>query len=161
MKKYLFGSKKNIYKGNLHCHSNLSDGNLSPQELKDYYKSNGYSILAITDHEHINNNSYLDDEDFLTITSCEIAIKEFLQFSTMKNYIYFLCILFSLLTLQWISIEQIWQQKKPITNVISFSLIYSTNVQTEILQTKIFLCHFTLSILSYQIQKAYLNLNLQ
>ena len=86
MKKYLFGSKKNIYKGNLHCHSNLSDGNLSPQELKDYYKSNGYSILAITDHEHINNNSYLDDEDFLTITSCEIAIKEFLQFSTIKNY---------------------------------------------------------------------------
>lgn len=83
--KILFGGKKNFYKGNMHCHSNLSDGKLTPEELKDYYKSKGYSILAITDHEHINNNSYLDDEDFLTITSCEIAIKEFPQESTLKN----------------------------------------------------------------------------
>lgn len=86
MKRMLFGGKKNFYKGNMHCHSNLSDGRLSPKELKDYYKSNGYSILAITDHEHINNNSYLDDEDFLTITSCEIAIKEFPNESTLRNH---------------------------------------------------------------------------
>lgn len=86
MKKTLFGSKKNFYKANLHCHSTLSDGKLSPHELKDYYKSRGYSILAITDHEHLNNNSYLDDNDFLTITSCEVAIKEFPKQSTLKNY---------------------------------------------------------------------------
>lgn len=83
--KILFGKKKNIYKANMHCHSNLSDGRLSPEELKDYYKSHGYSILAITDHEHINNNSYLDDDNFLTITSCEIAIKQFPHMSTGEN----------------------------------------------------------------------------
>ena len=86
MKKTLFGGKSNLYKGNMHCHSTLSDGRLSPEELKEYYKSHGYSFLAITDHEHINNNSYLDDEDFITITSCEIAIKEFADVSTLKNY---------------------------------------------------------------------------
>ncbi len=86
MAKILFGGKKNCYKGNLHCHSTLSDGKLSPEELKEYYKSRGYSIIAITDHEHINNNSYLDDDDFLTITSCEVAIKEFPNESTLKNF---------------------------------------------------------------------------
>lgn len=84
--KQLLGSKKNFYKANMHCHSNLSDGKFSPQELKDYYKSHGYSILAITDHEHINNNSHLDDKDFLTITSCEVAIKQFPEQSTLKNF---------------------------------------------------------------------------
>lgn len=86
MEKILFGKNKNFYKGNLHCHSTLSDGKLTPEQLKDYYKSHGYSILALTDHEHINNNSYLDDKDFLTITSCEVAIKEFQNESTLKNF---------------------------------------------------------------------------
>lgn len=75
--KVLLDSKKNYYKANLHTHSTNSDGRLTPEQLKDLYKSNGYSILAITDHEHVLDNSYLDDEDFLTITSCEIAIREF------------------------------------------------------------------------------------
>ncbi len=85
MKKLLFGGKQNFYKGNLHCHSNLSDGRLSPQQLKEFYKANGYSFLAITDHEFLKNNSYLDDEDFITITSTEIAIKEFLGQSTLEK----------------------------------------------------------------------------
>ena len=86
MKKILLDSNKNFYKGNMHCHSNLSDGKLSPEELKEQYKSHGYSFLAITDHEHFNNNSYLDDEDFITITSAEYAVKEFPEQSTLKNF---------------------------------------------------------------------------
>lgn len=86
MKKILLGENKNFYKANLHCHSTLSDGKKTPHQLKDYYKSRGYSILAITDHEHFNNNSYLDDKDFLTITSSEYAIKEFPEQSTLKNF---------------------------------------------------------------------------
>ena len=39
------------YKANLHCHSTLSDGKLTPDELKAAYKENGYSVLAITDHD--------------------------------------------------------------------------------------------------------------
>lgn len=86
MKKILLDESKNFYRGNMHCHSILSDGHFTPEELKELYKSRGYSFLAITDHEHFNNNSYLDDEDFITLTSAEFAIKEFPTQSTLKNF---------------------------------------------------------------------------
>jgi len=38
------------YKGNLHTHTNQSDGKLSPQDVITLYKNRGYSILSITDH---------------------------------------------------------------------------------------------------------------
>lgn len=38
------------YKGNLHCHTTVSDGSLTPEEVVTLYKSNGYSFLAISDH---------------------------------------------------------------------------------------------------------------
>ena len=85
MKKILLDKSKNFYKGNMHCHSSFSDGYFSPEELKEMYKSRGYSFLAITDHEHFNNNSYLDDKDFITLTSAEFAIKEFPTQSTLQN----------------------------------------------------------------------------
>ena len=56
-KKILLGKNQRFYKANMHCHSNLSDGVLTPQELKDMYKSKGYSILAITDHDSIRKHS--------------------------------------------------------------------------------------------------------
>ena len=86
MKKYLLDPSKNFYKGNMHCHSNLSDGYFSPEELKKIYKDMGYSFLAITDHEFFVNHADLDDENFITITSAEYAIKEFPEQSTLKNF---------------------------------------------------------------------------
>ena len=76
MKKILIDGNKKFYKANLHCHSTNSDGAMSVEEIKELYKSNGYSVVAFTDHEHLIDNSYINDEDFLTITSCEIAIKD-------------------------------------------------------------------------------------
>lgn len=81
----LLDGKKNFYKANLHCHSNDSDGRLSKEVIKEEFKKRGYSIIAFTDHEHLLNNSYLDDNDFLTITSCEVAIKEIEKDSTLVN----------------------------------------------------------------------------
>ena len=86
MKKILLDKNKNYYRGNMHCHSTLSDGYFTPEQLKMLYKERGYSFLALTDHEHINNNSYLDDDSFITITSGEFAIKQFPEQSTMKNF---------------------------------------------------------------------------
>ena len=83
--KVFLDSSKNFYKANLHCHSVYSDGKLTVEELKKRYKEKGYSIVAFTDHEHLIDNTRLDDEDFLTITSCEIAIKEFPTVSTGVN----------------------------------------------------------------------------
>lgn len=83
MKKVLLDSTKNFYKANLHCHSTKSDGKMTVEELKEVYKKNGYSVIAFTDHEHLLNNSYLNDDEFLAITSCEVAIKEFPELSTL------------------------------------------------------------------------------
>lgn len=84
--KILIDENKNFYKASLHCHSKNSDGALSVEALKEEFKKEGYSVVAFTDHEHLIDNSHLDDEEFLTITSCEIAIKQFPNLSTMKNF---------------------------------------------------------------------------
>ena len=35
--KVLLGKNQRFYKANMHCHSNLSDGKLTPEELKDLH----------------------------------------------------------------------------------------------------------------------------
>lgn len=71
MKKYLLPKEGNFYKANLHCHSTLSDGTLTPEELKELYKSQGYSILAYTDHGIMIPHRELADESFLPLTGVE------------------------------------------------------------------------------------------
>lgn len=73
--KILLDQNKPQFKANLHCHSVLSDGRLTPEELKEAYKSHGYSILAITDHERTHDHTALSDEDFLMLTGYEMYIR--------------------------------------------------------------------------------------
>ncbi|MBS7639459.1 MAG: hypothetical protein QW600_01140 [Candidatus Bathyarchaeia archaeon] len=40
-------------KGSIHCHSTMSDGLLSPDEVARFYGERGYNFLSITDHEKI------------------------------------------------------------------------------------------------------------
>ena len=51
MKTYLLPKEGNFYKANLHCHTTVSDGKRTPEEIKELYMRNGYSIVAYTDHE--------------------------------------------------------------------------------------------------------------
>lgn len=46
--KYLLPNVPKYFKTNLHTHSTVSDGKLSPEELKQEYKSRGYSVLRFT-----------------------------------------------------------------------------------------------------------------
>jgi len=73
--KHLISPDAKQYKANLHCHSTISDGKKTPEELKEMYKSKGYSILAITDHEAPKKHSYLNDKDFITVTGYEAYIR--------------------------------------------------------------------------------------
>ena len=43
-------SPKQWYKGNLHTHSYWSDGDEFPEVIMDWYKSNDYQFVALTDH---------------------------------------------------------------------------------------------------------------
>ena len=81
----LLNNELPYFKGNMHCHSTLSDGAQTPEELKAWFKGHGYHFLAITDHEVTYNHSDLDDEDFITITSSELSVKEFPEVSTSTN----------------------------------------------------------------------------
>ena len=63
--KYLIDERKTQYKANLHCHTVLSDGRWTPEQVKEEYKKHGYSIVAITDHEHLVEHHDLTDENIL------------------------------------------------------------------------------------------------
>lgn len=45
-----FDAQGRFYKGNIHGHSNRSDGALSPKEVCQRYKAAGYDFIALTDH---------------------------------------------------------------------------------------------------------------
>lgn len=76
MKKILLSSDKNFYKANLHCHTNISDGKLTPEEVKEEYKALGYSVVAYTDHDLYITHDYLNDENFLALHGFEVEINE-------------------------------------------------------------------------------------
>lgn len=89
MKKILLDENKNFYKANMHCHSTNSDGTMTVEEIKEYYKAKGYSVIAFSDAEHLIDNSYLNDEDFLAITACEICIKDINNLSPTSKQCHF------------------------------------------------------------------------
>lgn len=41
---------RNWYKGNLHMHTTASDGDYTPNDAAELYRSRGYDFIAITDH---------------------------------------------------------------------------------------------------------------
>lgn len=75
MKKFLFPENGNQYKANLHSHSTFSDGNLTPEEMKEKYAEKGYSIIAFTDHEVFFPHNELSDENFLALNGSEISVE--------------------------------------------------------------------------------------
>lgn len=46
----LFDPAKPFFKGNLHTHTNNSDGKLAPEAVLDTYQGKGYDFIALTDH---------------------------------------------------------------------------------------------------------------
>jgi hypothetical protein len=45
-----FSSPGRFWRGNLHTHSHLSDGGLSPEQVVEAYKRAGYDFLQLSDH---------------------------------------------------------------------------------------------------------------
>ncbi len=75
MTKVFISPDKKQFKANLHCHSTLSDGKLTPEELKEAYKREGYDVLSITDHCVPAPHNDLTDKDFLLLTGYEAYIR--------------------------------------------------------------------------------------
>ncbi|MDO4295383.1 MAG: PHP domain-containing protein [bacterium] len=89
-RQWLLPENGTFYKANLHSHTVLSDGRLTPQEVKEAYQKEGYSIVAYTDHRHYGWHPELLDENFIPIAAYEVDINEFFKipgdFSRVRTY---------------------------------------------------------------------------
>ena len=76
MKRYLLPETGHDYKANLHCHTTISDGKLTPEQVKAAYMAEGYSIVAYTDHDVLIRHDDLAEENFLPLNGYEIAVTD-------------------------------------------------------------------------------------
>ncbi|HCG77137.1 MAG: hypothetical protein COZ37_06215 [bacterium (Candidatus Ratteibacteria) CG_4_10_14_3_um_filter_41_18] len=67
-----FSAEGNWYKGNLHTHTDNSDGELSPREVISLYHRRGYKILSLTDHYKLTYGEELKKEGICLIPGEEI-----------------------------------------------------------------------------------------
>lgn len=85
MLKYLFKNDQNLYKANLHCHTTVSDGDKTPEEIKEIYKKEGYSVVAFTDHDVLVPHQELRDETFLPLNGFEIELDQKMEGKDWQN----------------------------------------------------------------------------
>ncbi len=85
MKKYLLSENGNFYKANLHCHTTVSDGKRTPEEIKEVYKNMGYSVVAFTDHNTFITHNDLTDDEFLALNGMELDIVDESKLARFKR----------------------------------------------------------------------------
>jgi histidinol phosphatase-like PHP family hydrolase len=68
-----------FFRGNLHCHSDKSDGHRAPDEVVAAYRDAGYDFIVLSDHFEeeydwqLTDTSALRDERFTTILGAELS----------------------------------------------------------------------------------------
>ena len=92
MEKHLLPHVQKYFKTCLHTHSTISDGRLTPAEVKEYYKAHGYSILSLTDHNIVADHSCMNEDDFLMLTGAEYNINGFTPLESHAKTYHLNCI---------------------------------------------------------------------
>jgi hypothetical protein len=73
------GQEGRFFRGNLHCHSNRSDGLREPEEVAAAYRGAGYDFLCLSDHFEeeygwrVTDTRPFRDEGFTTIVGAELS----------------------------------------------------------------------------------------
>ena len=75
MKKSYFPENGVWLRGNLHCHTTVSDGVVAPKILAKSYADAGYDFLSMTDHNVFVPHSELPEERILLLTGVEHDIE--------------------------------------------------------------------------------------
>ena len=67
-----FDARGTWYRGNLHTHSSRSDARLTPAEVVEFYRTNGYDFIGLTDHLiYANPADWEAHSEFLVIPGIE------------------------------------------------------------------------------------------
>lgn len=69
-----FSAGGSWYKGNVHTHSDRSDGTRTPEKLVSMYLGAGYDFLSITDHSVVTDVCGLDGSGLLLIPGEELCV---------------------------------------------------------------------------------------
>ena len=93
MKRFLIPETGQFYKANLHSHSTVSDGTLTPAQMKELYRSRGYSVLACTDHELMVPHHDLTDDGFVMLTGFELGFDEGWRKDFLQSKVCDLCLI--------------------------------------------------------------------
>ncbi len=93
MKKPLFPEGRRFYKANLHCHTVISDGKKTPEEIKAMYVAEGYDAVAFTDHEALILHDDLTDDCFVALNGYETAVKEYEGKTDSHMKVHHLCLI--------------------------------------------------------------------
>jgi hypothetical protein len=78
VRNFPFEAPGTFYKGNLHAHSTNSDGQLTPRQVCEFYRDNGYDFVSITDHFMqrfawpVTDTTAYRDEHFTTLAGAEL-----------------------------------------------------------------------------------------
>ena len=73
------GDVGRFFRGNLHCHSNRSDGQVGPEIVASAYRDAGYDFICLSDHFEaeygwqITDTRSLRDEHFTTLVGAELS----------------------------------------------------------------------------------------
>jgi hypothetical protein len=75
-----YTAKANTYRGQLHCHSNVNGGTLTPAQLVTAYKNAGYDFICLSDHDALTSDPGVGGilfipsvEETCTTPSCHIG----------------------------------------------------------------------------------------
>ena len=92
MTKHLLPRVNQYFKANLHTHTTISDGKLTPEEVKAAYVERGYQIIAFTDHEVCVAHPELRDESFLPLTGYELSFNAWDEEKFLRKAYHLCCI---------------------------------------------------------------------
>lgn len=62
------------FRGNTHAHTTISDGDLPPEGVVQWYREHGYHFLFISDHNAVADVTGLSTPEFLVAPACEISL---------------------------------------------------------------------------------------
>ena len=76
MKEYHgFKNCGNWYKGNIHSHTTISDGMLTPEQSVKLYKENGYHFLCFSEHDIFTDyREQFNTETFIIVPAVEGSV---------------------------------------------------------------------------------------